>query len=281
MVGVVETWLTEQHADAEVCMPGFTIFRSDRQERDGGGVALYLREDMTGDIIAQFDNGTCEMIVVMVHQIDTVVAVCYRPPNTRYGQFEELVNMLDSTLSKLPSPTPNLCWMGDFNLPRSCLVWQPSEDRFLVPIVKGHDDIVDQGVRKLDRQQAQLLIDTASKYCMQQEVSKPTHGGEILELIFTNNTDLVTDILVEDWPDFSDHRLVKGLTNFSLGKVEGTKVEHHLTETARYYKALNFKRAPWQAVKEQLANINWDDMMGLSPADALAYFHEKVLLYRN
>ena len=86
-MGITETWLTDQHEDAEVMIPGFSILRSDRKTRDGGGVALYLREDLTGDVLAQFDNGSCEMIIVMIHQLDTVVAVCYRPPNTRFGQF--------------------------------------------------------------------------------------------------------------------------------------------------------------------------------------------------
>ena len=75
MLGITETWLTDQHADAEVSIPGFCILRSDRKGREGGGVALYLREDITGEVLAQFDNGSCEMIIVMIHQLDTEVAV--------------------------------------------------------------------------------------------------------------------------------------------------------------------------------------------------------------
>ena len=43
MIGITESWLTNQHADAEVVIPGFNILLSDRQAREGGGVALYLR----------------------------------------------------------------------------------------------------------------------------------------------------------------------------------------------------------------------------------------------
>ena len=42
MVGITESWLTDQHADAEISIPGFSILRSDRKGRQGGGVALYL-----------------------------------------------------------------------------------------------------------------------------------------------------------------------------------------------------------------------------------------------
>ena len=183
MVGVTESWLSDQHADAEVNIHGFSILRSDRKNREGGGVVLFLRDDITGDVLAQFDNGTCEMIIVMVHQLDTVVTVCYRPPNTRFGQFSEMLSVLDSTLSDLPSPTPNLCWMGDFNFPSVCLEWHTSEDGFLVPIIKDHNTELQEDNRKLDRQQAQLLIDISTKYCMQQEVLQPTHGRKQLVLV--------------------------------------------------------------------------------------------------
>ena len=54
-VGVTETWLHAGVLDAEVShsFPGYSILRRDRAGgRQGGGVALYLREDMTGDILA-------------------------------------------------------------------------------------------------------------------------------------------------------------------------------------------------------------------------------------
>ena len=43
-LGVCETWLSPEIADAEVChdFPGYSIFRGDRENRQGGGVALYL-----------------------------------------------------------------------------------------------------------------------------------------------------------------------------------------------------------------------------------------------
>ena len=54
-VGVTETWLHEGVLDAEVthAFPGYNLSRSDRAGgRQGGGVALYLREDLTGDILS-------------------------------------------------------------------------------------------------------------------------------------------------------------------------------------------------------------------------------------
>ena len=81
LVAVTETWLHIGAHDAEDChnMPGYTIFRCDRDNRDGGGVAVYLRDDLSGDVLGTFDNGVCELLIVQVHQLDTIVAVVYRP----------------------------------------------------------------------------------------------------------------------------------------------------------------------------------------------------------
>ena len=73
-VGVCETWLSPDIVDAEVChdFPGYSVLRADRVTRQGGGVALFLSESLSGDIIASFDNGVCQAIVVMIQIICTL-----------------------------------------------------------------------------------------------------------------------------------------------------------------------------------------------------------------
>ena len=85
--------------------------------RQGGGVALYVRDDLAGDILSVYVNSVCELLIVKIHQIDTVVCVAYRPPDTRLGEFAGLLKCLDEMLSALPSPSPNIILMGDFNFP--------------------------------------------------------------------------------------------------------------------------------------------------------------------
>ena len=86
-------------------------------------------------------NGSvCELLVVKVHQLDTLVCVLYRPPDTRIEEFSEVLHCLDNTLSSLPTPTPTVILMGDINLPQSCISWRRSEEGILVPTVAGHRD---------------------------------------------------------------------------------------------------------------------------------------------
>ena len=96
LVAVTETWLHSGVLDAEVThnTPGYNIIRCDRTCRVGGGVALYLRDDLSGDVLGTFDNGVCQLLVVQVHQLDTIVAVGYRPPDTRLMSLSPCLNNL-------------------------------------------------------------------------------------------------------------------------------------------------------------------------------------------
>ena len=128
-MGVTETWFSDKHFDAEVThnFPGFNFYHCDRTGgRDGGGVALFLLEKLSGDIIASYDNSVCGLLVIKVYELDCVVCVCYRPPDTTLIEFKAMLDALSSALSTLPAPTPNIMVMGDFNFPRTAMTWTRS-----------------------------------------------------------------------------------------------------------------------------------------------------------
>ena len=139
-VAVTETWLNDGVFDSEVChnFPGFSLFRSDRIGREGGGVALYLKDTLTGEVLGTFDNKVCQFLTVKIHQLDTVATVFYRPPDTRMAEFTEALQKLDKILSDLPTPTPIMAIMGDFNFTRQTVTWSRGDEGHLVPIVASH-----------------------------------------------------------------------------------------------------------------------------------------------
>ena len=258
--------------------------RCDRVGRQGGGVGLYLREDLTADILCSFDNGVCGLLVVMIHQLKTAVAVIYRPPDTRMDEFSELLEKLDSCLSALPAPTPSITVMGDLNFTKQVLTLSrgegedDSDSSDLVPIVSNHRDAVTAG-GKQDRLQASRLCDLAIRHCLMQQVDQITHGTEILDLIFTNNSDLISTVAVESWPSFSDHKLVIACTSFDIG-TEPDKKEVHLLECGKRLKQLNFNKAQWVEVQAELSEIDWSDLeqaAETSPTQALSVFLEEIV----
>ena len=285
LVAVTETWLSPDILDSEVThnFPGYSLLRCDRESRQGGGVALYIREDFTGDVLYSFDNGVCELLVVMVHQLNTVVAVVYRPPNTRINEFSEMLSKLDNVLSDLPTPTPIVTLMGDFNFPKHAISWSRCDasdgsDSDIVPIVSGHRDS-ETAEGKQDRLQAARLCDLAVKHSLIQKVDVPTHGIEILDLIFSNDHDQVSSVSVESWPRFTDHKLVTANVSYQLGASVDTK-ETHLLECGRRLKMLNFNKAPWVEIQAELSELDWSEMEAAadtSPTQALNIFLEELI----
>ena len=93
--------------------------------------------------------------------------------------------------------------MGSFNFPKHSLTWSRCEgnDSDLVPLVPNHRES-EAANGKQDRLQATKLCGFAVKHCLIQQVDMVTHGAEVLDLIFTNNPDLVSSVSAESWPKF-------------------------------------------------------------------------------
>ena len=82
----------------------------------------------------------CELVVGKVHSLNTIIAVIYRPPNTRHQEFSRAMNEMDRILSDQSSPTPTFTLLGDFNFPAKDLEWH-NVDGVLLPLVHNHREV--------------------------------------------------------------------------------------------------------------------------------------------
>jgi hypothetical protein len=53
---ITESWFTEQHTDCFVNIPGYVLYRKDRHKKKGGGVAIYVRNDISSKIVTPHDD---------------------------------------------------------------------------------------------------------------------------------------------------------------------------------------------------------------------------------
>jgi len=89
-------------------MDSYRLFRKDRPTRRGGGVALYVKEQLECiELFLGADEEGVESLWVRIkrqpHMGDVIVGVCYRPPD----QEEEVDKTLGSSLvSWAMSPSP-------------------------------------------------------------------------------------------------------------------------------------------------------------------------------
>jgi hypothetical protein len=104
---ITETWFNDRHIDQFVNIAGYDIHRKDRLNKKGGGVAIYVRNDIRSKIITpRTDNQPklTEVLRVECDCKDTVyyIAACYHPPIARYCDSvlkSELCDDLESLLT--------------------------------------------------------------------------------------------------------------------------------------------------------------------------------------
>ena len=65
--------LKEDISDAEVKIDGFTIFRGDRNSRNRGGTAIYLRDDLKAKFAHKFCNKVVQYVIVKVKKLDLII----------------------------------------------------------------------------------------------------------------------------------------------------------------------------------------------------------------
>ena len=97
----------------------------------------------------------------------------------------------------------------------------------MFPLVANHRENETQD-GKQDRLQAHKLVELAAKHCLLQVVDGATHAAECLDLIWTNNCDLVSSCQLEDYQHFSDHKLLTANTTYKFNQKEEALEEQFL-----------------------------------------------------
>ena len=279
---LTETWFKQVHENAEICPPGYDLIRQDREGRECGGVAVLVRDDLTAEPVLSFSNDGCEILAVKILQLNHICCVVYRPPGTPYTKFKEVLDKLNNMLTKLPSPTPDITIVGDFNFNSKDVSWEEDDNGDLRasirPWLQRESDEDFQ-----ERRQASELIELTDSLNMTQVVSLATREKETLDLIFSNNPDLIHDIDSTPCPQVSDHNLVTAMTSYYYKKELNSSgpQEKELTISDRF-KKLNFHEADWDGIQSDLReslrlNNDWVILSEMDSDVGLLWFYNQLL----
>ena len=118
ILGVAETWLSADVTDREVNIPHFSVFRKDREGRQGGGVAFYCHTSLQ---VRRRRDLECELEMLWLEILapgrpgnETVLlGCCYRPPSESAGYWDGLESNLETACS---GPQTTTVLVGDFNV---------------------------------------------------------------------------------------------------------------------------------------------------------------------
>jgi len=136
LIAYTETWWDSSH-DWNAVIDGYTLFRKDRPTRRGGGVALYVREQLECiQLCLGVDEEQVESLWVRIKQQahtgdNTVVGVYYRPPDQEEEVDEAFYRQL-----KVASQSQALVLMGDFDHPD--ISWEDHTTRHMQSISAEH-----------------------------------------------------------------------------------------------------------------------------------------------
>ena len=149
---IAETWFTNKMDSSCLTLTGYNLFRHDRHNRKGGGVCVYVRNEIASEVIwpAVHSNPLVEIVVLKCkyHQRSYFIACCYYPPKPLYSpdQFKDVITSVFEIISSYDEDDAILVLAGDLN--------QCDSDFF------------------------------CNKFGLVQLVTTPTHDGNILDKFF-------------------------------------------------------------------------------------------------
>ena len=100
-----------------------------------------------------------------------------------------------------------------------------------------------------------------------------------MDLIWSSNPDLISNMLADTFKDFTDHSVITATTTYRLER-EVNKEEQFLLDSGQRFKRLDFNKAPWPDIQKRLRQVDWAPLEVLakdSVTAAHANFLETIL----
>ena len=118
IIALTETWLNDN--DSNILIPGYNLTKFNRQNKIGGGICIFSRNDLNikirNDLTIENSASNIESLFIEIlneKSKNIIVGVIYRPPDNIFNDFESDLKIVLSRLDKRNKP----CYiMGDFNI---------------------------------------------------------------------------------------------------------------------------------------------------------------------
>ena len=110
---VSETKLDDSFPEGQFLIEGFhSRFRFDRN-RNGGGILLYVREDIPAKLLSHdFPSAESFFIEINLHKKKWLISCSYNPHKSNIGKHLEVISR---SLDTFPTKYENIILLGDFN----------------------------------------------------------------------------------------------------------------------------------------------------------------------
>lgn len=225
-IGICESWGDKDISDSEFNIPGFTMFRSDRNTgHRGGGVLLYVKNEMNPTetkMESKFtDQVWCEVKVANGQEL--LIGVCYRSPNTAlFGKAND--NFLCDLIREVRRRP--LLLMGDFNFPD-----------------------IDWSLSLASSAVSQQFVDCIDEAFITQHVNQATRKNSVLDLVFTSEPDMIDTVSVLSSLGSSDHNILQWTVKLSP------------VMSVFDRPCLDYSKADFPAMRQALNAVDWSSSL--------------------
>jgi ribonucleases P/MRP protein subunit RPP40 len=244
IVGITETWLNASILDSEMMIEGYTLLRKDRRDnRRGGGVAFYIKNEINfvcrEDLFEENFPEALFCNIICGNEV-TLIGICYRPPNSLIENDMALYTLLHRVTEN------KAVIVGDFNFPE--LDWSRletiSDDHAFVKCVNDN-----------------FLI---------QLVDNPTRENNILDLVLTSDSSIISNVTVGEPFESSDHQIIRwqliGITNMIKNNVAN----------------FNYFKADYHEIRTWIQEQNWNTkLIGKGLENSWNLIKSDLILARN
>ena len=186
VITLTESHLNSDISDCEINMNGWSIHRSDRVGRKGGGVITLIHEDLIVSEDKSYSDSTSESLMLYINDLNMGLITVYRPPNCDTASFGNNLKNINKWMEAIQKnhPSVTFCITGDFNM-GFLKDWSYQEiNSFINRTIErkeNHATLVDYKAQAMD------LIDFCDKWSLSQKIDEGTRNGRILDLLLVNN----------------------------------------------------------------------------------------------
>ena len=223
IIGITETWANNDITDAELGLEGYAMFRKDRMGRRGGGVLLYIKENIPAYEVQLQEEADCNEAIwckLVTGYTTVTIGVVYRCPNITKQNNEKIHNAI-SEVSK-----GDCIIMGDVN----------------------HGNIKWDSLQSTGVEDQRFLCPVQDNF-LTQHVLEPTRAARVLDIVQSSQKEFVDNVVIQEPLGSSDHNQLHFNINIKSDK---TKVK----QCRRKFRKGNYKK-----IRKSLALIDWNDKM--------------------
>ena len=223
IICISETWakLDKKQFRSEFSINGYKLYNTDRSsDRKGGGVMVYIRDDLNSCIKSEIktcQNSETIWVNIRTDRENIVLGVVYRPPNLDRINSKIIYDEITKA-----SRFNRVYIVGDFNFRN--INWVN---------ITGDAD-------------AEEFLEVVQNNFLTQHVLEATRGNNILDLVFSNMENSISNLDVGEFLGNSDHRIVRFNINLRNSRKDNTEL------------IPNFRRGDFEGLRTRLSREAWE-----------------------